>query len=79
MFNFLPYVGLKTRRSLVTVKADLDAEQIHSQRIQDVSDVAGHRCEHCGAPRCSVDLIVGKQTSKNTGNRKIFYPQKYSD
>lgn len=80
MFNFPPYVWSEdTAFPLVTVTADLGAEQIHTQRIQDVSDVAGHRCEHRGAPRCSVDLIVGRQTSKNTGDRRIFHPQQYSD
>lgn len=80
MFRFLPYVWSEdTAFPLVTATADLGAEQIHTQRIQDVSDVAGHRREHRGAPRCSVDLIVGRQTSKNTGDGTIFYPQKCSD
>lgn len=72
VFNFLPGVDRKTQRRQVTFYSNLRSEQIHSERIQDVSDVAGHRCEHCGAPSCSVDLIEDKQTRKDKQQKEVL-------
>lgn len=72
MFHFLPRADPKTQRRRARVDADLRSEQIHSERIQDVSDVAGHRREHGGAPSCSVDLIEDRETRKHRQQEEVL-------
>lgn len=38
------------------LNSDLNVQQIDSKHIQDISDVADHRCKHCRTPSRSVRL-----------------------